>query len=69
MLYTLVDGFQQAVKRGPPITDPKALGGFLDALVNKDAVDDRKGVVSIFFGGIVETTFGRSLTSNYAQIS
>ena len=44
-LYNLVDGLQQAVKRGPPITDVKALPALVDAVLNKGAVDDRKGVV------------------------
>lgn len=48
-LYNLVDGLQQAVKRGPPVTDPKALDAIVDALINKDAVDDRKGFVRSLF--------------------
>ncbi|KAH8111877.1 heme peroxidase [Phellopilus nigrolimitatus] len=53
-IYTLVDNAQEAVRRGAPISDPKAVEGILNFLANKEAIDDRKGFFTTALSAITK---------------
>ncbi|KAI0081382.1 heme peroxidase [Panus rudis PR-1116 ss-1] len=44
VLTTLKSDLEQRIKRGPLVKDPKVVLAALDAIQNKDAIDDRKGI-------------------------
>ncbi|SJL08734.1 related to Psi-producing oxygenase A [Armillaria ostoyae] len=53
MLYNVVNGVQQAVKRGPILPDKlKAAQGILDIVNSPDAINDRKGIFTTSLAAI-----------------
>ncbi|KAI5117531.1 hypothetical protein M0805_004764 [Coniferiporia weirii] len=58
-IYTLVSNVQGAISRGPPVTDPRAIEGLVNALVNPTSIDDRKGIFTTALSAITKLPPGK----------
>ncbi|EPS97159.1 hypothetical protein FOMPIDRAFT_95975 [Fomitopsis schrenkii] len=57
--YTVADDIQGALERGPIVTDPRAPEAVIQAIMNPDAIDDRKGVFTDALAAITRLPPGK----------
>ncbi|KAL5536114.1 hypothetical protein ACEPAF_4219 [Sanghuangporus sanghuang] len=58
-LYNLISNAQAAAGRGPIITNPQAPRAAVDAILHKDAIDDRTGAFTTALGAITRLPPGK----------